>query len=41
MTNEEQLVSNYEHNRRDKLRSVIEDYLSDAGVTGQVIIDEF
>ena len=41
MTNEEQLVSNYEHNRRDKLRSVIADYLSDAGVTAQVIIDEF
>jgi len=41
MTNEEQLVSNYEHNRRDRLRSVIADYLGDAGVTAQVIIDEF
>jgi len=40
MTNEEQLVSNYEYNRRDKLRSVIADYLSDAGVTAQFIVDE-
>ena len=41
MTNEEQLVSNYEHDRRDKLRSVIADYLSDRGVTAKVIVDEF
>ena len=41
MTNEEQLVSNYEHNRRDRLRSVIADYISDAGATAQFIVDEF
>ena len=41
MTNEEQLVSDYEYNRRDRLRSVIADYLSDAGVTAQYMIDEF
>ena len=41
MTNEERLVSNYENNRRDKLRSVIADYLSDAGVTAEVIVNEF
>ena len=41
MLNEEQLVSDYEYNRRDRLRSVIADYLSDAGVTAQFIVDEF
>ena len=41
MLNEEQLVSDYEYNRRDRLRSVIADYLSDAGVTAQYMIDEF
>ena len=41
MTNEEQLVSDYEHNRRDRLRSVIADYISDAGATAQFIVDEF
>ena len=41
MLNEEQLVSDYEYNRRDRLRSVIADYLSDAGVTAQYMVDEF
>ena len=41
MTNEEQLVSNYENSRRDRLRSVIADYLGDAGATAQFIVDEF
>ena len=41
MLNEEQLVSDYEYNRRDRLRSVIADYLGDAGVTAQFMVDEF
>ena len=41
MTNEELLVSNYENSRRDRLRSVIADYLGDAGATAQFIVDEF
>ena len=41
MTKEEQLVSNYENSRRDRLRSVIADYLGDAGATAQFIVDEF